>query len=103
MRKDGRKSGARGGSSGSSGNSSIGGALRAGIFRKIVIAIMLTAWGFVFASLIGFDRADPPSHVVWPHNNPVANWCGPVGAFTVNVAQRLSGFSNADIEATAKN
>jgi S-DNA-T family DNA segregation ATPase FtsK/SpoIIIE len=92
MRKDGRKSGARSGSSGSSGNSSIGGSLRAGIFRKIVIAIMLTAWAFVFASLIGFDRADPPSHVVWPHNNPVANWCGPVGAFVAYILLKYLGY-----------
>ncbi len=92
MRTNGRKSGAKGKDSGSSGSSSIGGALRASILRKIIIAVMLTVWAFVFASLIGFDRADPPSHVVWPHNDPVANWCGPVGASIAYVLLKYLGY-----------
>ncbi|MBC8522863.1 DNA translocase FtsK 4TM domain-containing protein [PVC group bacterium] len=35
---------------------------------------------FVAVSLLSFNVADPPSHVVAIHNDPVANWCGPVGA-----------------------
>ena len=35
---------------------------------------------FVAVSLLSFDVADPPSHVVANYNDPVANWCGPVGA-----------------------
>lgn len=35
---------------------------------------------FVAVSLLTFNVADPPSHVVAHHNNPVANWCGLVGA-----------------------
>jgi S-DNA-T family DNA segregation ATPase FtsK/SpoIIIE len=52
-----------------------------GIGRKTVLIILLAGWAFVGASLIGFDRADPPSHLAWPQNNPAVNWCGTVGAF----------------------
>lgn len=43
------------------------------------------------ASLLGFDRADPPSHLVWPPNDPVRNWCGPAGAWLAFHAIKLLG------------
>jgi len=49
------------------------------VVRAFLIAL-LVGWAFVAASLVGFDRADPPGHMVWPGNSPVANWCGPFGA-----------------------
>ncbi len=48
--------------------------------RLLWLASTLT-WAFVVASLLGFDRADPPSSIAWPVNDPVINWCGPVGAY----------------------
>jgi S-DNA-T family DNA segregation ATPase FtsK/SpoIIIE len=50
------------------------------LVRRLVLLFLLAGWAFVFASLIGFDAADPPSHLVYPPNHPVANWCGSFGA-----------------------
>ncbi len=64
-----------------------------GLGRRLLLISLLLAWAFVAASLIGFDRADPPTHVVWPPNSPVANWCGPFGATTAYVLYRLLGYA----------
>jgi S-DNA-T family DNA segregation ATPase FtsK/SpoIIIE len=47
---------------------------------RLALLMSIAAWAFVAASLVGFDPADPPGHVVFPANDPVANWCGPFGA-----------------------
>ncbi len=60
--------------------------------RRAALLILLAAWAFVFASLIGFDRADPPSHTVFPANSPVANWCGTFGATVAYTLFKLVGF-----------
>ncbi len=57
-----------------------GQALSLTLARKMALIVILVGWAFVIASLIGFNRADAPGHVVWPANSPVANWCGPLGA-----------------------
>ncbi|MFZ4429363.1 MAG: DNA translocase FtsK [Phycisphaerales bacterium] len=59
-----------------------------GVFGLVAL---IAVWAFVLASLIGFDHADPPSHLVAPHNSPVMNWCGPVGAFVAYNAFKLLG------------
>jgi len=41
------------------------------------IAVLL----ILFCSCISFDIGDWPSRFVYPHNEPTANWCGPIGAF----------------------
>lgn len=46
----------------------------------MALIVILVGWAYVIASLIGFNRADAPGHVIWPPNDPVANWCGPLGA-----------------------
>ncbi|HLO40228.1 MAG TPA: DNA translocase FtsK 4TM domain-containing protein [Phycisphaerales bacterium] len=61
------------------------------VFRRMVILMVLAVWTFIMASLIGFDPADPPTHLVWPPNEPVANWCGPVGAHIAYFLYRLLG------------
>jgi DNA segregation ATPase FtsK/SpoIIIE-like protein len=43
--------------------------------------MLLLVWAFILLSMVGFDRADPPSHVVGTPNAQVMNWCGPVGAW----------------------
>jgi S-DNA-T family DNA segregation ATPase FtsK/SpoIIIE len=60
--------------------------------RRAALLILLAAWAFVFASLIGFDRADPPSHTVFPANSPVSNWCGTFGATVAYTLFKLVGF-----------
>jgi len=35
----------------------------------------------LFFSCLSFDIGDPPSRYSYPPNDPVANWCGTVGAF----------------------
>jgi S-DNA-T family DNA segregation ATPase FtsK/SpoIIIE len=61
-----------------------------GIFGLVAL---VAVWAFVLASLIGFDHADPPSHLVAPHNSPVMNWCGPVGAYLAYNAFKLLGYA----------
>ncbi|MCG3123522.1 MAG: hypothetical protein GIKADHBN_01942 [Phycisphaerales bacterium] len=61
------------------------------VFKRMVLLIVLAGWTFVIASLIGFDPADPPSHLVWPPNEPVANWCGPIGAHIAYGLYKLLG------------
>ena len=48
--------------------------------RRIGWVVLLAVWTFVTASLVSFDRADPPSPFAAPWNDPVANWCGQFGA-----------------------
>ncbi len=49
--------------------------------RQVVVLILMAAWAFVAASLIGFDKLDPPTHLTSTPNEPIANWCGRFGAF----------------------
>ncbi len=51
------------------------------LYRIAVEGILLTVCVFLFFSAASFDIADAPSDYVWPHNQPVHNWCGPAGAF----------------------
>ncbi|MFO0858492.1 MAG: DNA translocase FtsK 4TM domain-containing protein [Phycisphaerales bacterium] len=60
--------------------------------RVIFLILTIAAWAFVLASLIGYDPADPPTHVVWPANAVVTNWCGPFGAIVANALFKLMGF-----------
>ncbi|MDX9910593.1 MAG: DNA translocase FtsK [Phycisphaerales bacterium] len=62
------------------------------IWRKVLWLGLLTAWAFIALSLLGFDAADPPSHTHWPANDPVHNWCGPVGAYLAYHMLRLMGW-----------
>jgi DNA segregation ATPase FtsK/SpoIIIE-like protein len=62
-----------------------------GVFRRMVLLLILAGWTFVIASLIGYDPADPPSIVGWPSNEPVANWCGPLGAYLAHCLYYLCG------------
>jgi len=35
----------------------------------------------LLCSCFSFDIGDWPSRFEYPHNNPIANWCGSIGAF----------------------
>lgn len=52
--------------------------------RSKTKAIEFVAIGMLLVllcSCVSFDIGDWPSKFVYPHNNPAANWCGPIGAF----------------------
>ncbi len=53
----------------------------ASVGKRIAWLSIAGSLAFLLASLLGYDAADWPSHAVVPHNDPVANWCGPVGAY----------------------
>lgn len=38
--------------------------------RGLLLLLLIASWAFVLASLVGFDAADRPGHVVWPQNSP---------------------------------
>ena len=59
--------------------------------RRILLLGLLFTWAFVLLSLIGFSPADPPSHAIFPPNDPVHNWCGPVGSHLAYALFRLLG------------
>ncbi|MEX2220113.1 MAG: DNA translocase FtsK [Phycisphaerales bacterium] len=59
---------------------------------RAVIALALTACAFfLLASRVSFDPFDPPTHLVWPANEPVRNVCGPVGAWVAYQLVKLIG------------
>ncbi len=61
------------------------------LLRWIVWTVSLAGWLFVVASLISFNAGDPPTHVVYPANESIANWCGPAGAAVAYYLARLLG------------
>jgi S-DNA-T family DNA segregation ATPase FtsK/SpoIIIE len=46
-----------------------------------VEGIVLAACVFLLCSAVDFNMGDAPGESVWPHNQPVHNWCGSAGAF----------------------
>lgn len=54
---------------------------------------LAVAWLLTTTALISFDPADAPSHVVWPHNDPAANWIGLVGAHVSYAILKLVGLA----------
>ncbi len=71
------------------------------ILRRVVWLAAVGAWAFCAASLLSFQRADPPSAVAWPVNDPVRNWCGPAGAYLAYALLRFLGWSAWIVLATA--
>jgi S-DNA-T family DNA segregation ATPase FtsK/SpoIIIE len=61
------------------------------VIKRIALLALVLGWTFALASLIGFDPADPPTHLVWPANARPTNWCGPVGATVAYHMLRLLG------------
>ena len=51
------------------------------LFARIGWLALGALWIFVVAGLVSFDRADSPSHAVWPNNADTSNWTGPIGAY----------------------
>jgi S-DNA-T family DNA segregation ATPase FtsK/SpoIIIE len=53
--------------------------------------VLAAGWALATASIASFTAADPPSHAVFPTNDPVHNWCGPAGAWLAYRGVRLLG------------
>src|SRR5580704_9910135 len=53
---------------------------RSNLWRWICICLAVGSWSFLLLSLGSFHPTDWPSHAVHPYP-PVANLCGPAGAF----------------------
>jgi len=49
--------------------------------RRAGWIVLFGVWLLLVASFLSFNAGDPPSHIVAPWNDPIANWCGPVGAY----------------------
>ncbi|MDX2117995.1 MAG: DNA translocase FtsK 4TM domain-containing protein [Planctomycetota bacterium] len=65
---------------------------RPGLLWRLCLLLFVFAWAFVIASLIGFNAGDPPSHMKFPPNDPVMNWCGPLGALVAYGLFRTLGW-----------
>ncbi|MCA9291469.1 MAG: DNA translocase FtsK, partial [Phycisphaerales bacterium] len=61
---------------------------------RILWVLGAVAWLFVAASLASFDTADPPSHVVSVHAQPIGNLCGRAGALIAYNAWYLLGIGS---------
>jgi len=54
---------------------------RHGGVRKVPAFIGIGVCLVLLCACVSFDIGDWPSRFVDPHNQPAANWCGPIGAF----------------------
>jgi len=64
-------------------------------FRRLGIDLLalglLAATVFVGLSLVSYDPADPPAHVVYPPRAEALNLCGPTGAYIAHALRTLFG------------
>lgn len=56
---------------------------------------LAAVWVFIAAGLLTFDRADAPSHAVWPGNARTSNITGPIGAHLAYHLLRTLGWAVA--------
>jgi len=61
------------------------------IALRLLYVGVLASWIFVAGSLLGFDKADPPTPHITPVNDPVHNWCGMFGARIAYASIELMG------------
>ncbi|MEM1109141.1 MAG: DNA translocase FtsK 4TM domain-containing protein [Planctomycetota bacterium] len=64
---------------------------RMAVLRQIGLAVAIGAWVIAVASLLSYDRADAPSHMVGVPNADTANWMGPLGAAVAHKAYFVIG------------
>ena len=53
-----------------------------GLVKVALLVFALAVVVVLLFSCLSFNTGDFPSKYVWPNNDPVANWCGKVGAFS---------------------
>ncbi|TVQ31036.1 MAG: DNA translocase FtsK [Phycisphaeraceae bacterium] len=61
------------------------------LWKRLGWWALLGVWIFTTSALISHHPADPPGHASTPLNDPVANWCGPVGASIAHHSAALLG------------
>jgi S-DNA-T family DNA segregation ATPase FtsK/SpoIIIE len=62
---------------------------------RVLWSLTLVAIGvFLFVSLASFNPGDPPTHLVYPANNPTRNLCGPAGAWASYQLVRALGLGS---------
>lgn len=59
--------------------------------RQAIWVVFAGLWLFLVLGLASFDPADPPSHAVAVHNEPVANLCGRFGASAAYWSLHVAG------------
>ncbi|MBX3359703.1 MAG: DNA translocase FtsK 4TM domain-containing protein [Phycisphaeraceae bacterium] len=61
------------------------------LWRRVFWMALAACWLFLAVSAVTFNLADPPSPIVTPANDPVANWCGRVGAAAAYYSYEMLG------------
>ena len=51
------------------------------LYKIAIEGILLCVCVLLLCSVLSFDMGDAPSEYIWPHNDPVQNRCGQMGAF----------------------
>ena len=64
------------------------------VAQRVTWVLALAVWVFLFVSLVSFNSADPPSHVVAVQNDPPRNWFGIVGATIAYWAYHVIGIGS---------
>ncbi len=54
---------------------------RNSIMRTALSCLGIGVCAFLICSCLSFNMGDWPSKFVYPHNQPIQNWCGSIGAF----------------------
>ena len=67
------------------------GGLKSGLLVYLAWFAQAAAFVFMAAAMVSLDAGDWPSDYVRPHNDPVQNWCGLVGAWPAYHAVNLLG------------
>lgn len=63
----------------------------ASMLRRVIWVLVAGVWLLFAASLVSFNSADAPSHLVAVHNDPPANWCGKAGAVVAYWSHHVMG------------
>lgn len=64
------------------------------LLKPIAWMLLVGVWLLLAVALVTFDSGDWPSHVVAPHNDPVRNLCGTIGAFVAYQAYFIVGIGS---------
>ncbi|MDP1661401.1 MAG: DNA translocase FtsK 4TM domain-containing protein [Phycisphaerales bacterium] len=68
-----------------------GGGIKGGLLVYLAWFAQAAAFVFMAAAMVSLDKGDWPSVYSYPHNDPVHNWCGVVGAWPAYHAVNLLG------------
>lgn len=69
--------------------------------RIALLSLACMLLPLIAASLVSYNPADPPTDYVYPPNERVANWCGPVGSAVAGTLVHWFGLSSIALAAAA--